>query len=68
MFSFVLAVTEVNAYLVYQFICHPDPVPTLQQFRLKLAWELIKNKWLAREDLDKSHVVSMVHQLMVAPL
>ena len=67
-FSFVLAVTEVNAYLAYRFFCHPDPVPTLQQFRHKLAWELIKNKWLAREDLDESHLVSTVHQLMVAPL
>ena len=62
----VLAVTEVNAYLAYRFFCRPDPVPTLQQFRHKLAWELIKNKWLAREDLDKSHVVNAVHQLMVA--
>ena len=60
-FSFVLAVTEVNAFLAYRFFCRPDPVPTLQQFRHKLAWELIKNKWLAREDLDESHVVSTVH-------
>ena len=66
-FSFLLAVTEVNAFLAYRFFCRPDPVPTLQQFRHKLAWELIKNKWLAKEDLDESHVVSMVHQLMVAP-
>jgi hypothetical protein len=66
-FSFVLAVTEVNAFLAYRFFCRPDSVPTLQQFRHKLAWELIKNKWLAREDLDESHVVSTVHQLMVAP-
>jgi len=66
-FSFVLAVTEVNAYLAYRFFCRPDPVPTLQQFRHKLAWELIKNKWLSKEELDESHVVSTVHQLMVAP-
>ena len=66
-FSFVLAETEVNEFLAYRFFCRPDPVPTLQQFRHKLAWELIKNKWLAKEDLDESHVVSTVHQLMVAP-
>jgi hypothetical protein len=65
-FSFVLAVTKVNAYLAYQFFCCPDPVPTLQKFCHKLAWELIKNKWLAREDLDESHVVTTVHQLMRA--
>ena len=51
-FSFVLAVTEVNEFLAYRFFCRPDPVPTLQQFQHKLAWELIKNKWLAKEDLD----------------
>ncbi len=67
-FSFILVVTEVNAYLAYQFFCHPNPVPTLQQFHHKLAWELIKNKWLATEDLDKVHVVSTDHQLMVARL
>ncbi len=66
-FLFVLAVTEVNAYLAYQFFCRPDPVPTLQQFCHKLAWELIKNKWLAREDLNESHVVTTVHQLTRAP-
>jgi hypothetical protein len=66
--SFVLAVTEVNVFLAYRFVCRPNPVPTLQQFCRKLAWELIKNKWLAREDLDELHVVSTVHQLMVAPL
>ena len=67
-FSFVIVVTEVNAFLAYRFFSRPNPVPTLQQFRHKLAWELIKNKWLAREDLDKSHVVSTVHQLQRAPL
>jgi hypothetical protein len=66
-FSFVLVVTEVNAFLAYRFFCPPDPVPTLQQFRHKLAWEQIKNKWLARKSLDESHVVSAVHQFMVAP-
>jgi hypothetical protein len=47
-FSFVLAVLEVNAFLVYQFFCKPNPVPTLQQFQHKLAWQLIKNKYLLR--------------------
>ena len=67
-FSFVLAVTEVNAFLAYRFFCRPDPVPTLQKFRHKLAWQLIKNKWLATEAEEESHVVTTVHQLMVAPL
>ena len=29
-FLYVLAVSEVNAFLVYRFFCRPDPVPTLQ--------------------------------------
>ena len=67
-FSFVLAVSEVNAYLACRFFCHPENLPTLQLFRHKLAWELIKNKWLARENSDEAHDVCTVHQLMVAPL
>ena len=36
MFSFLLVVTKVNAYLACWFFCKPNPVPTLQQFCHKL--------------------------------
>jgi hypothetical protein len=42
-FSFLLAVSEVNAFLTYRFFCKPDIMPTLQEFRHKIAWQLIKN-------------------------
>ena len=38
-FSFLLVVSEVNAYLAYWFFCKPDPFPTLQQFCHKLGWD-----------------------------
>ena len=66
-FSFVLAVLEVNAFLAYCFFCRPDPVPTLQQFRHKLAWQLIKNRYLAQEEWAEQNVVCTVHQLMNDP-
>jgi hypothetical protein len=65
-FSFVMAVLEVNAFLAYRNFCKPDPVPTLQQFRHKLAWQLIKNKYLLEEDSSEQREVSSVHQLMHA--
>ena len=66
-FSFVLAVCEVNAYLANRFFCRPDPVPTLQQFRHKLAWQLIKNRWIVQENEVKQSTLATVHQLMNAP-
>ena len=65
-FSFVLAVSEVNAFLAYRFFCRPDPVPTLQQFWHKLAWQLIKNRFLIQEETAEQNVVRTVHQLMNA--
>jgi len=66
-FLFVLAVSEVNAFLAYSFFCRPDPVPTLQQFQHKLAWQLIKNRYLAQEEWAEQNVVCTVHQLMNDP-
>ncbi len=66
-FSFLLSVSEVNAFLVYRFFCCPDPVPTLQQFRHKLAWQLIKNHYLAEKETTEQNVVRTVHQLINAP-
>ena len=64
--QFVLAVSEVNAFLAYRFFCRPDPVPTLQQFWHKLAWQLIKNRFLIQEETAEQNVVRTVHQLMNA--
>ena len=66
-FSFLLAVSEVNAFLTYRFFCKPDKIPTLQEFRHKLAWQLIKNRWVMEQDEDEQQEVCAVHQLMKAP-
>jgi len=52
-FSFLLAVSEVNAFLMCCFFRKPDKIPTLQEFRHKLAWQLIKNRWVVEQDEDK---------------
>jgi hypothetical protein len=66
-FLFLLAVCEVNAFLTYRFFCKPEPVPTLHQFCHKLAWQLIKNRWIMEQDANKQQEVCAIHQLMKAP-
>jgi len=66
-FSFLLAVSEVNAFLTYRFFCKPDIMPTLQEFRHKLAWQLIKNRWIMEQDVGEQQEACAIHQLMKAP-
>ena len=62
-FSFVLAVCEINAYLFLQyFVCARwarDDVPTLLMFRCKLAWELINNNWIGRQERNINTAIDM---------
>ena len=47
-FSFFLAVTEVNAFLACRFFIwnkRTKKNPTLHQFRKQLAYQMIENKW-----------------------
>ena len=66
-FSFLLAVCEVNAFLTYHCFCKPTVVPMLQEFRHRLAWQLIKNSWIMEQDLVEQQEACAVHQLMKAP-
>ena len=66
-FSFLLAVSEVNAFLTYRFFCKPDTIPTLQEFRHKLTCQLIKNRWVVEQDEDEQQEACAIHQLMKAP-
>jgi hypothetical protein len=66
-FSFLLAVSEVNAFLTYRFFCKPDIMPTLQEFRHKVAWQLIKNRWIMEQDAGEQQEACAIHQLMKAP-
>lgn len=60
-FSFIITVSLVNAFLVYHFFCHPVPTPTLQIFSHKLMWQLIKNIWIVMEDVNEQNTVATVH-------
>ena len=74
-FAFILAVSEVNAYLIYRYFVHPtrsDGPSTLLEFRRKLAWQLINNPYLPKTD-ERDHNVFMLgqeqgHSLRRAPL
>ena len=52
-FAFLLAVTEVNLYLYLRYsVWREDERPTLHQFRKKLAFALIFNKWIVSDEVE----------------
>lgn len=72
-FAFLLAVTEVNAYLtVRYFVWSEEEMMTLVEFRRQLAWALIKNpEWVGEQEelrRSKRHRLTRVHSLATAPL
>jgi hypothetical protein len=70
-FSFVLAVCEINAFLFLRNFVYTDGTkngaPTLLEFRHLLAWELIKNRWIMEEDLAANAPITKEHQLVMVP-
>ncbi len=54
MFTFVLAISEVNAFLALRYFTFAKGTiagcPTLIVFRRRLAWQLISNSWIAAEE------------------
>ena len=69
--AFILALCEVNSYLAlkyFVFVEMMDNLPTLLEFRRKLAWQLIKNRWVVNDDDSDVHrVEARLHTLMTAP-
>ena len=69
--AFVLALCEVNSYLALKYFVFAgvmDVMPTLLVFRRKLAWQLIKNRWVVDlETNDANLVEARTHKLMTAP-
>jgi hypothetical protein len=71
-FSFVLVISEVNAFLALWYFTFAKGTiagcPTLIVFRRRLAWQLIRNSWIAAEEsaagLESN---TSVHKLMTAP-
>ena len=55
-FAFLLAITEVNLYLFLRWKCWRtlhENCPTLHQFRKRLAFCLIENKYFVSEEAEK---------------
>ena len=70
-FSFILALTEANAFLSLRYFVfrrNPDGCPTLLEFRRDLAWQMINNPFLQREnEAGEILVEGPVHDLKTAP-
>ena len=71
-FSFILAITEVNAFLCLRYFTFGKGTlpgcPTLLAFRRRLAWQMIKNSWIMSEEEREDEVrIPSLHQLMTAP-
>lgn len=71
-FSFILAVCEVNAFLMLRFFCFAGKkdtgCPTLVTFRRRLGWLLVLNQWIVSDELEDSPaVLGRQHKLVRAP-
>ncbi len=74
-FTFFKGITKVNTYLVLkQFVFISDLAPMLPDyvdFRRKLAWQLIDNQWLPKNqsvaDLSDNELPVVAHDIATAP-
>jgi len=71
-FTFILAITEVNAFLALRYFTFANgSIPgcsSLPVFRRQLAWQLIRNSWIvAEEEAARDVNISSVHKLLTAP-
>jgi hypothetical protein len=70
-FAFILAVSEVNAFLVLRYFVYgndKNEAPTLLAFRRRLAWQLIQNEWLVVGEMEGQCVLAgSEHTFLVAP-
>ena len=72
-FAFILAVTEVNLYLYLRYKFwkkSKSDMPTLHQFRKKLAFAFIDNRWIVRDDEEcrmSSKRNNSKHELRACP-
>ena len=71
MFAFILAISEVNAFLVLRHVIHgndKNEAPTFLAFRRRLAWQLIQNIWLIVSEMESQCMLAWLeHIFLVAP-
>jgi len=71
-FSFIVAITEVNAFLALRYFTFAKGTipgcPTILVFRRRLAWQLVKNPWIANEEAaGVQEIGNATHTLLTAP-
>jgi hypothetical protein len=71
-FSFILAITKVNAFLCLWYFTFGKGTlpgcPILLAFCRRLAWQMINNTWIQSEPEQEEEVnIASVHRLMTAP-
>jgi len=71
-FSLILAISKVNAFLALRYFTFAKGTiagcPSLIVFRQRLTWQLIRNSWIAAEELATGlEGIMSVHMLQVAP-
>jgi hypothetical protein len=71
-FGFLLAITEVNAFLDLRYFPFAnvtiDGCPILLKFCRILAWQLINNSWIVEEERAEAEArIGTVHRILTAP-
>ncbi len=71
-FLFVLAISKMNAFLALRYFTFAKGTipgcPTLIVFRWRLAWQLIRNSWIAPEETAAGlEGILSVHRIQTAP-
>ncbi|KAL3779274.1 hypothetical protein ACHAWO_009912 [Cyclotella atomus] len=69
-FTFLLAITEVNCYLAFKFFVWGSAIMTLIEFRRMLAWALINNPFIeavAEQEFEPETTNYGEHDISTAP-
>ena len=70
-FSFLLAISEVNCFLALKHFVFQDDMTIYLDFRNELFWSLINNPFLPHENSTASGIDTLnmdLHDIMTAPL
>ena len=69
-FSFILAISEVNAFLILRYFVYcglrREGMTTLLEFSQKLAWQLINNTYIKEREGGVEFLTDSIHRSMTA--
>ena len=70
-FAFILAISEVNAFLILRYFVYcrlcPEGIPTLLEFCQKLVWQLINNIYNREWEEGGELLSESIYLLMTTP-